>query len=132
VATLLNIFIYLRGDIMTDFDLFDLVLKNWTRPVYEATGYKVIPVDAGYQIVLNVLGIKEKDITIKVDRGVLSVSGKTENELIKFTNSVNYKFNIENIKNDLDEVKYEAQDGLMILTLVLKEPKENKVKITRK
>lgn len=117
---------------MTDFDLFDLVLKNWTRPVYEATGYKIIPVDTGYQIVLNVLGIKEKDITIKVDRGVLSVSGKTENELIKFTNSVNYKFNIENIKNDLDEVKYEAQDGLMILTLVLKEPKENKVKITRK
>ena len=114
------------------FLLFDLVLKNWTRPVYEATGYKIIPVDTGYQIVLNVLGIKEKDITIKVDRGVLSVSGKTENELIKFTNSVNYKFNIENIKNDLDGVKYEAQDGLMILTLVLKEPKENKVKITRK
>jgi HSP20 family molecular chaperone IbpA len=117
---------------MTDFDLFDLVLKNWTRPVYEATGYKIIPVDTGYQIVLNVLGIKEKDITIKVDRGVLSVSGKTENELIKFTNSVNYKFNIQSIKNDLEEIKYEAQDGLMILTLALKEPKENKVKITRK
>jgi HSP20 family molecular chaperone IbpA len=117
---------------MTDFDLFDLVLKNWTRPVYEATGYKVIPVENGYQIVLNVLGIKEKDIAIKVDRGVLSVSGKTENELIKFTNSVNYKFNIEKFKNDLDEVKYEVQDGLMIVTLILKEPKENKVKITRK
>jgi len=117
---------------MTDLDLFGLVLKNWTRPVYEATGYKVIPTEGGYQIVLNVLGIKEKDIAIKVDRGVLSVSGKTENELIKFTNSVNYKFNVENIKNDLDEVKYEVQDGLMIVTLILKEPKENKVKITRK
>jgi len=117
---------------MTDFDLFDLVLKNWNRPVYEATGYKIIPGDNGSQIVLNVLGIKEKDIAIKIDRGILSVSGKTENELIKFTNSVNYKFNIDTIKAELEEVKYEAQDGLMILTLILKEPKENKVKITRK
>jgi HSP20 family molecular chaperone IbpA len=117
---------------MTSFDLFDLVLKNWTRPVYEATGYKVIPIENGYQIVLNVLGIKEKDLTIKVDNGVLSVSGKTENELIKFTNSVNYKFNVKDIKEELEEVKYEAQDGLLILTLVVKESKENTVKITRK
>jgi HSP20 family molecular chaperone IbpA len=117
---------------MSSYDLFDLVLKNWTRPVYEATGYKIIPVEDGYQIVLNVLGIKEKDIAIKVDRGVLSVSGKTENELIKFTNSVNYKFNIDNIKNDLEEIKYEVQDGLMIVNLVIAKSKESKVKITRK
>lgn len=111
---------------------FNLVLKNWTRPVYEATGYKVIPVDNGYQIVLNVLGIKEKDITIKVDKDVLSIEGKSVNDLIKFTNSVNYKFDITLLRGDLEEIKYEIADGLMIVSLISKEAEITQVKITRK
>ena len=122
--------VYTRSFYAAD-DLFDLVLKNWNRPVKEAKGYSILTVDNGYQIVMNVLGIKEKDLSIKVDKGVLSVQGKTENELIHFTNSVNYQFNIDTIKNDIVEIKYDVADGLMILNLILKQPKEKDIKITR-
>lgn len=117
---------------MTNFDFFDLVLKSWERPVREATGYKFIEVDDGYQIVLNALGIKEADIEIKVDGDILSVYGKTENEAIHFTNSVNYKFSVARIKNDLQEVKYELQDGLLIVHLLTNKEPERLIKISKK
>lgn len=117
---------------MTNYDFFDLVLKSWERPVREATGYKFIEVDDGYQIVLNALGIKEEDIEIKVDRETLSVHGKTENEAIHFTNSVNYKFSIARIKNELQEVKYELQDGLLIVHLITNNEPEKLIKVSKK
>lgn len=122
--------VYTKSFYTTD-DFFDLILKNWNRPVKESKGYTITGTEKGYQIVMNVLGIKEQDLTIKVEKGVLSVQGKTENPLINFTNSVNYQFNIDSIKNDLVEVKYDVADGLMILNLVLKQPKEKDIKITR-
>lgn len=114
------------------YDLFDLVLKNWDRPMREAYGYKVLTTERGYQLVLNTLGIRPEDIDINLNKDVLAISGKTENKTIEFTNSVNYKFNIHNIKNDLLEVNYEVQDGLTVVDLILKKNKADNIKIKRK
>lgn len=114
------------------YDLFDLVLKSWDRPMREVSGYKVIPYDGGWKLVLNTLGIKPDDINVKIDRHVLTIEGKTESESIHFTNSVNYKFNIESIKSELVKVDYEVADGLTIVDLIVNKDPENEIEISRK
>lgn len=114
------------------YDLFDLILKSWDRPMREASGYKIVPTEAGYQIILNTLGIKPGDIEVKVDKTALTIRGKTENEAIHFTNSVNYQFSIENIQAKLKEVSYEVADGLTIVELLLNKEVEKLIEVKRK
>lgn len=114
-------------------DLFSLLLKSWDRPIRESSGYKMISNDNGYQLVLNTLGIKEEDLKINLDQtGVLSISGKTENKAVGFTNSVNYKFDVSKIKNDILKVEYEVADGLTVVGLILHKEEQKQIEIVRK
>lgn len=117
---------------MTAYTMFDLITKSWDRPIREAKGYNIIPTEEGYQIILNTLGIKPGDISVKASKDVLTIEGKTANEEIHFTNSVNYKFNIGNLNNDIKEVSYTVADGLTIVDLIVDTEPEKVIKITKK
>lgn len=114
-------------------DFLDLLISRaWNRPVREAEGYRIIQTSTGYQIVVNVLGIKEKDLELKAEHGVLSVNGKTENEALQFTNSVSYRFAIGNIESQIKEIEYEVADGLLVIQLITKTEPEKPIAIKRK
>jgi len=114
------------------YDLFDLVFKRWERPVLEANGYKILNTDNGCLIVLNVLGISKEDLKLDVKNGFLSIEGKTEAKEIDFINSVNYKFNISQLKNKVESVDYELKNGLAYINLNYKKEKEKEIKIVYK
>jgi len=117
---------------MTDFDLFDLVWKNWNRPMKEISGYKTISTEDGYLIVANALGISKDDLKVELTREYLKISGETINKDIDFTNSVNYQFNITKIYSDIDKITYELKDGLAYINIKMTEPKTRKIKIEYK
>lgn len=116
---------------MSDF-LFDEILKSWHRPVRESSGYSIVRTDEGHDIIINVLGIGEKDIEIKTSRKTLSVKGETKNDKINFTNTVNYQFDISRIYSQIEKVEYQMENGLLIISLILQKEKEKDIKIVRK
>lgn len=113
-------------------DLFNLMWKNWNRPMKEVSGYKIIDREDGYLIVANALGIAKDDLRVELTRESLKIVGSTENEEINFTNSVNYQFNIAAIHSDIDRIEYELKDGLAYVNVITKEAEENKITIQYK
>ena len=114
------------------YDLFDLVFKRWERPVLEANGYKILNTDNGCLIILNVLGIGRDDLKLEIKNGFLVIDGKTEVKEIDFINSVNYKFNVSQLRNKVDSVDYELKNGLAYISLNYKKEKEKEIKINYK
>jgi HSP20 family molecular chaperone IbpA len=112
-------------------DLFDLVFKEWSRPVKEVKGYSVIKSDDGYVVVINALGISKEDLTIDLSGKYLVVKGETKIEEIDFTNKVGYQFYVGDLEGDIDKVEYTLIDGFLYVDIKLKE-KKNKVKIIYK
>jgi HSP20 family molecular chaperone IbpA len=112
-------------------DLFDLMFKEWSRPVKEANGYTVVKSDSGYVLVINALGINKDDLSIKLDGNYLVVRGETKIELINFTNKVGYQFYVGDLNGKLTDVDYSLKDGFLYVDIKLKQEKP-KVKIQYK
>jgi HSP20 family molecular chaperone IbpA len=112
-------------------DLFDLVFKEWSRPVKEVKGYNVIKSDKGYVVVINALGISKEDLSIDLSGKYLSVKGETKIEEIDFTNKVSYQFYVGDLDGEIDTVEYRLNDGFLYVDIKLKQTK-NKVKIVYK
>jgi len=93
-------------------DLFDLMFKEWSRPVKEANGYTVVKSDSGYVLVIN-------------------ARGETKIELINFTNKVGYQFYVGDLNGKLTDVDYSLKDGFLYVDIKLKQEKP-KVKIQYK
>jgi HSP20 family molecular chaperone IbpA len=114
-------------------DLFNLVWKNWDRPMKEVSGYQKIATDYGYLIVANALGISKDDLKVELTREELLVTGKTTIEDIDFTNSVNYRFIVgRKLYEEIEHIEYEMVDGLAYIRIYTKPEVERKVKITYK
>lgn len=120
---------YLTNDLFNFNDLFNVVFKSFDRPLKEVNGYKVIQKDYGYCLIINALGVDKNDLKIEVNRDTLRVSGKTEIKEIEFTNSINLVLDISQIKDKIEKVKYTMKDGLVYISLHLKQEKEKKIDI---
>lgn len=118
---------------MLDFDVFDILFKNWDRPVKEVSGYRWLDTDNGKVLILNALGISKENLKVELAQQTLSVNGKTELKEFDITNSVNYKFNIQrSFVERLKEIKYEVKDGLVFIEFAIKPDKKNNIKISYK
>lgn len=120
-------------DLMTN-DLFDFFVDpfQWDRDFYrfnrkekDLYPYSVVQNKAKGNAVIthNVLGINKEDlsITIKPENGenYLVISGKTEDEALGKTYSINSRFYVPN-SYDIDHVEAEVKNGLVYITLPYK------------
>lgn len=112
-------------------DVFDIIFKNWSRPVIESQGYNIRRTEKGYTIIVNTLGISGDDLEIKLENKVLSLSGKTEINELSFTNKVNYSWTTEYMKEPIKEIKWESKNGLTLIYVETERKKEPEIKIKR-
>ena len=117
---------------MRDFDFFDLIVKNWTRPFKEVSGYKTIETSDGYLIVVNALGIDKKDLEVKLQGNTLNITGTTEIEEINFNNNVSFKFDLSRVIRKLDGIQYEVKNGLAYIYLNIKPEEKPDIQISYK
>ncbi|MFW6029227.1 MAG: Hsp20/alpha crystallin family protein [Halanaerobiales bacterium] len=115
---------------MTD-NLFDLVFRNWTRPVKESRGYKIIDKNDSYLIVANTLGIREEDLNISLDGNTLNIQGKTELKDIDFYNTVSYKFDLATVPFEIKSIDYYTINGLTYIYLYTEQKRNKEIPINK-
>jgi len=107
---------------------------SFSRPMYERTGWYATESEGNTYILVNTLGVAEKDIDVSVDasenpnKHVLSVKGRTHNDLIDKDFSIDMRW----ITNPVKEVHASFADGIMTLKLEFESPVKPSVKIVRK
>jgi HSP20 family molecular chaperone IbpA len=107
---------------------FDLIWKNWTRPMLETSGYKITETNDGFLILANTVGVSKDDLKLELKGSMLSLSGKTS-IIDNFVNSVNYQWNIVDLRHRIKSVDYLCKDGLTYIYLVLKDNEVNAINI---
>lgn len=115
-------------------DYLENTSYSFSRPWYERQGWYAIEKDEKTYILLNVLGVSEKDIDVTVDvseqsgKHILSVKGKTHNDLIDKDFSVQMKW----ITNPIKEVVKSFENGIMTLEIEYETPIKPNVKVRNK
>lgn len=120
-------------------DFFEDILRQssygFNRPMYERKGWVSIEKDGKAFVFVNVLGINEKDIDVSVNSTdnpnhyLLSVSGKTKNELLDKEFSTEIQFTVF---RPMKEVLKSVENGLLTLEIEFEEPVKPKVSIRNK
>jgi HSP20 family molecular chaperone IbpA len=108
---------------------FDLIWKNWSRPITEVTGWVSTKTKDGYVILANTIGVSKDDIKVDFEGNYLTLSGKTE-IMGGFFTTANYRWNIKNLKNDIDNIDYLVKDGFTYIYIVTKEDTRPNIKIS--
>jgi HSP20 family molecular chaperone IbpA len=113
------------------FDIFDVLFKEWTRPVKEVDVRHVYKKDYGYLLVINVLGIPEKRLLIDISEGNnLVITGDIELEEINFKNKVSYELSLGRVV--VDKIEYTVKDGILYVEVHEDKPQVKKITINKK
>jgi HSP20 family molecular chaperone IbpA len=107
------------------YSLIDEFIKSWDRPVREVKGWKATETEDGVLIVANALGIGKEDLKLELNKGTLTLKGETEEKEIDFVNKVSYSWDISKYLSELQNIDYEARNGLVFIHLNLEEEKSN-------
>ena len=112
---------------------FDRNFYNFNRSIKDMNPYQIKDFDNYSVLVHNVIGIKEEDLDISIvhERNVsyLEIKGETKNDVLGSTYSVNSRFIID--KDNIKNINYNVEDGLLYITINYKEPCKEDIKITR-
>lgn len=109
---------------------------SYTRPTLDSKPYQIVKEKDGKKssIIFNCLGIKKSDISINIERqkgqDFLTISGETKNELLNKTYNVSGRFIIDG--NEIDEIDWDCNDGLLVIEIKFKEPEKPQIKINQK
>lgn len=107
---------------------------TFSRPFYERVGYTETQKDGKSILLINFLGIDEKDVKVSVENGnrgghVLKIFGETKNEVLGETFRTDLSFSlVKTAKN----VEYSLKNGLLQVEVEFDEPAKPQVKISRK
>ena len=118
--------------------LSDLLFFNDTdyffhRPMLERQGYYWIEKEGKAFLLLNVLGVDDKDIDVQNNpasngKQCLTITGNTHNEVFNKDFSVKMSFIIN---EPMKEVKWKTSNGFMTLEITFEEPVKPAVKILK-
>lgn len=120
------------------YDLFfDKDFSSVNRLIKDSHPYQIIKDDKKDIIVLNALGVAEKDIKIEVKRSDLNdrtnylyIEGETKNEITGTDYSISNRFTLNRSK--VKEIKYECKDGLLYIDVFYKEEAIKEIPISKK
>lgn len=128
--------IFLGGKMNFNFFDFDFLedLYSFNRPVKDMHPYRLIKKENNLTIILNTLGISPEDLKIEIKAGeienrqVLSVNGKTHDDILDQDCEVNMQFYIS---QSIEDIKWKNKNGFTYLELYSKEPAKPNVKISK-
>lgn len=120
------------------YDLFfDKDFSSVNRLIRDSHPYQILKEEGKDVIILNALGVSEKDIQIEVkgsdreDRtNYLYIKGETKNEITGTDYSISNRFSLNRAK--VKEIKYECKDGLLYIDIFYKEEPLKEIPISRK
>lgn len=120
------------------YDLFfDKDFSSVNRLIRDSHPYQILKEEGKDVIVLNALGVSEKDIQIEIkgsdkeDRtNYLYIKGETKNEITGTDCSISNRFSLNRAK--VKEIKYECKDGLLYIDIFYKEEPIKEIPISRK
>lgn len=104
------------------------------RPMLEKEGSYITEKDGNIFILLNILGVDEKDLSVDVTPGgvsgnFLQVTGKTHDDLFNKDFDVQAKFLV---RKEMDSLEWSVKNGFMTIKVTFKEPAKPSVKIVKK
>jgi len=114
-----------RNGFGTLFDTYLDVLNasnlSWSMDI----GTQFYETDTGIVYTIDVPGFKEQDLTVEIKDRSISIKGerKTPNSFYKINKSLTISS-----KYNLDGINAELEDGLLTLTIPLKDTKDNAIK----
>lgn len=90
---------------------------TFERPFPEVERFKTYTQGDGSDVlVLNTLGIAEKDLSLDIADGKLLVKGSTKNPFTEETSSIDYKIRLRDVAS-IESIKYECIDGYTYIHL---------------
>jgi len=128
-----NLEVKMTFDSLFDLIQFDPTYFRYHRPFREVDGYRVIEKDGKMFILVNALGVDEKDISVETiseygGREAIVVSGSTKNEIFENESSINIKFLM---RKHMEEVHWNLSNGFLTLEVSFKEPVKPSVKVIK-
>jgi HSP20 family molecular chaperone IbpA len=114
---------------------FDLDKYSFSRMTKDMHPYNFVEKDNKNFIVINALGISDKDINVEVsgtdypNKQMLKVTGNTRNELLEQDNRINMTFYVY---RPIESVTWETNNGLLELEISFKEPIKPTAKVMHK
>jgi len=120
-------------DSLFDLILFDPSTFRYHRPFPEIDGYRVIEKDGKMYILVNALGVEEKDISVETiseygGKESIVVNGSSCNEIFNKESSLNIKFLMQ---KHMEEVHWSLSNGFLTLEVSFKEPVKPSVKVIK-
>jgi HSP20 family molecular chaperone IbpA len=114
-------------------DFFDFSDYFFSRPMLERNGTFILDKDGKSYVLLNALGVDEKDIVIDttkdaLNRNILNVSGKTHDDVFDKDYSMKISFIL---LKDVKNVKWTTKNGFVTLVLEFAEPVKPAISISK-
>lgn len=125
-------------------NLIDKIFGNFDRPFKEIEQYKLYRKDdKGYLLVVNALGLDKEHLNVVLEYAnnegylegnhyfkrmpVLKITGKKKNKITGVEYSINLGLGV-NIKEEIEDVFSDCQDGVCIINIKVKEDSKSIVK----
>lgn len=116
--------------------MFDTPAYTYTRPILDGRPYQIIKDSNGKKstIVFNALGIETKDVKIEIarenEREFLTIAAETKNTKMNRTFNISGRFGISS--NEINNIEWEMENGLLYINVYFKEPERPKIPIKNK
>ena len=125
-------------------NLIDKIFGNFDRPFKEIEQYKLYRKDdTGYLLVVNALGLDKEHLNVVLEYAnsedcveghpyfkrmpVLKVTGKKKNKITGVEYSISLGLGV-NIKEEIENVFFDCQDGVCVINITVKEDSKSLIK----
>lgn len=125
-------------------NLIDKIFGNFDRPFKEIEQYKLYRKDdKGYLLVVNALGLDKEHLNVVLEYAnnegylegnhyfkrmpVLKITGKKKNKITGVEYSISLGLGV-NIKEEIEDVFFDCQDGVCIINIKVKEDSKSTLK----
>lgn len=122
-----------------DIDLFKEILEGWfQKPVnleFQTKNKDMNPAfwektDEGYKCTVRTVGIKPSDVVVKIEDDCIHVEGKSTLDDYNYSQSMDLPL-VEDVRDNLKDIKYKTQDGITIIYLNANRPKKKEIKVEK-
>lgn len=86
--------------------------------------------DEGYKCTCRMVGIRPEDVSVKLQDEYIHVEGKSELDSYEYSQNLDLPV-VEDVRNNLKNIKYKTQDGITIIYLNVNRPQKKEIKIEK-
>lgn len=127
------------SDINDDIDLFKEIFNNcFPKPMnlqFSTKNHDMSPAiwektEEGYKCTVRTVGIKPSDVIVKLEDDYIHLEGKSTLDNYDYSQNMDLPI-VEDIRDNLKDIKYKSQDGITIIYLNVNRPEKKEIKIEK-